>query len=203
MGERAVNMNSRLWLIVLVLASVFVLTPKQRIPAELVAFAVISPAVFLLPGWCESAARKGIAAITTRGDSSRKIALAEWVSPALAGTVLSSAAVFCVAAPPPWQFWIVSPLISASFSLLLLTTEQHFKYPGRTILCLMWLIQSSMSPHQGKLTDFLLFTDYPAAVLPADPASGSHHPDAYVLASLVVLLLAIGIYALLRRRIPR
>jgi hypothetical protein len=192
MWERAAGMSNRLWLIALILASVFILTPQRRIPAELISFAVLSPAVFLLPGWSDSAARKGIMAITTRGDGKRKVVLAEWVFPALSGTVAS---------PPPWQFWIASPLVSTSVSLLLLTAEQYFRYPGRAVLCVLWLVQSSMSSHAGKFTDFMLLTDYPAAILLADPGAGSHHPDAFVFASLVAVSVSVGVYALFQRKI--
>ncbi len=200
MAERAIRSKSRLWLICLVLTSLFILTPKAQIPAQLISFAVLLPGLLLLPEWNCSPERKGILAITARSEGMRKVKTAEWLFPSLAGAVLSSVTVFAVSAPPPWQFWVVAPIISASFSLILVMTEQYMKYAGRTVLSLLWLSQITQSQQTGKITDLLLFTGYPAAVLTGDSGTGSHHPDSFVLASLIVIFITAGVYALFSRR---
>ncbi len=199
MWERAAGMSSRLWLGGLLLTGLLIITPGRQIPGQLVSFTVLFPAVFLLADWNSSAARKGIMSITIRGNGRKKVRITEWLFPALAGAVVSSIAVFAVSAPPPWQFWVAASLIATSFSLVLLMTEQHLKYAGRAILSLMWLAQITGSLH-GRVTDFLLFTGYPAAVLSADPVAEGPHPDSYVLASLVVMLLTASIYVYLLKR---
>ena len=197
--KRAVNLPSRLWLSGLLPVCLLMIAPLERIPSQLISLTVILPAVFLLTDWNGSAARNGIMAIITRGDGSRKVRIAEWSLPALAGAVLSSVTVFAVCAQPPWQFWVTSTLIAASFSLIFLMTEQYLKYAGRSVLILMWLTQ--ITKQTGKVTDILLFTGYPAAVLLYDPGTGSHHPDTFVLSSLIVVFITAGVYTLLLRRI--
>ena len=200
MWKRAINLNSRLWLSGLLLACLFVVTPEEKIPSQLVSFLVLFPAVFLLTDWNGSAARNGILAIITRSDSRRRVGTAEWLFPALAGAAISSITVFAVSASPPWQFWVAASLVATSFSLILLMTEQYLKYAGRTVLTLMWLAQATGPQQTGQVTGLLLFTGYPAAVLLTDPNTGSHHPDSYVLASLIVVFITAGIYTLLLRR---
>ncbi|MCK5133101.1 MAG: hypothetical protein KAR40_13220 [Candidatus Sabulitectum sp.] len=200
MWKRAINLNSRLWLGGLLLVCLLIITPEERIPSQLVSFAVLLPAVFLLTDWNGSAARNGILAIITRGDSRKRVRTSEWLFPALAGAVVSSVTVFAVSAPPPWQFWVAASLIATSFSLIFLMTEQYLKYAGRTVLTLMWLTQLTGPRQTGQVTELLLFTGYPAAVLLTDPNIGSHHPDSYVLASLIVVFITAGIYTLLLRR---
>jgi len=193
-------MSSRLWLGGLLLISLLIITPKQQIPYQFVSFTVLFPAVFLLTDWSSSAARKSMMFITTRGTGRKQVRTAEWLFPSLAGAVISSIAVFTVSAPPPWQFWVAASLIATSFSLILLMTEQHLKYAGRAVLYLMWLAQITGFRQTGRVTDFLLFTGYPAAVLIADPVAGSPHPDSYVLASLVIMFLAASTYVYLLKR---
>lgn len=200
MAERAIRLKSRLWLICLVLASLFILTPKTQIPAQLISFTVLLPGLLFLPEWNCSPERKGILAITARSEGISKVKTAEWLLPTLAGAALSSITVFAVSAPPPWQFWVVAPIIAASFSLILVMTEQNMKHAGRTVLSLLWLTQITQPQQTGKITDFLLFTGYPAAVLTGDPGAGSHHPDSFVLASLIVIFITAGVYALFSRR---
>ncbi|MCK5785075.1 MAG: hypothetical protein KAH54_00805 [Candidatus Sabulitectum sp.] len=202
MLNRAVRIKSRLWLTIAMLTGLFVITPGEKALEQLVSFLVLFPAVLLLTNWNNSHSRNGILALTTRGDGNKKVRIAEWVLPALAGIIISSIAVFAVSAPPPWQFWVVSPLTATSFSLVFLIIEQHLKYPGRTILSLMWLFQLTGSEQTGGIANLLLFTGYPSAVLVADPASVAIHPDSYVMASLVVVFLTTTGYAFLQRRNP-
>ena len=200
MLNRAVKIKSRLWLAIVLLIGLFVITPGEYALEQLVSFLILFPVVLLLTDWNNSHSRNGILALTIRGDGSKKVRTTEWILPALAGTILSSIAVFAVSTPPPWQFWVVSPLTATAFSLLFLITEQHLKYPGRTILSLMWLFQLTRSEQTGGIADLLLFTGYPSAVLMADPASGTLHPDSYVMASIVVVFLTAAGYAFLQKR---
>ncbi len=200
MWERAVNLRSRWWLSALLLVAMFVVTPITKFPAQFVSFTVILPAVFLLTAWNDSAAKKGIVSVTARSDSRKYIEAAEWLFPSLAGTLIASLAVFCVSAPPPWQFWVVTPLMAISFSLIFLMTEEHQKNAGRTALSLIWLTQLTGSFQKGPVTDLLLITGYPASVLLYDSNAVSNHPDTYVLASLVTVFLTAGLYTLLHRR---
>lgn len=201
MWERAAGRKSNLWIIVLLLATLLTVTPKLQIPGQLISFATLIPAVFLLTDWNDSAARKGVLALTARGEGRNKVRTAEWCFPALTGALLASVSVFTVSAPPPWQFWVTSWLIATSLSLLVLMTEQHFKNPGRVTLSLIWLVRLTVSQND-KVANFLLFTGYPAAVLTADPASGTPHPDSFVMASLVVVFLTAAGYAFLQKRNP-
>ncbi len=198
MWKNAINRKSRLWLSGFLLVSLFVITPQERILSQLVSFSVIFPSVFLLTDWNGSAARKGIMTLIARSDRPKVVKIAEWSIPALVGAVISSLAVFAVSAPPPWQFWVAASLIATSFSLIFLVTEQYMKYAGRAILSLMWLVQ--IKEHTGRVTDLLLFTGYPAAVLPADLNTDSLHPDSYVLTSLIVMFLTASIYVYLLKR---
>lgn len=200
MWERAINLKSRLWLSVLLLAFVFVVAPKEEMLLQLVSCSLMLPAIFLLTDWNGSAARTGLLALIKRGDKSGMVRTAEWLVPSLAGTLISSVIVFAVSSHPPWQFWASAPLISVSFSLIFLVTEKYIKYAGRTLLVLLWLSQLSEPRPLGKIVDMLMFTNYPAAVLAVDPASGSHHPDSFVLASLVTVFIAAGAYTLLLHR---
>lgn len=199
MWERAINTNSRLWLSGLLLTGLLIITPKHQIPGQLVSFAVLFPAVFLLTDWSSSSARKGMISITARGVSRKQVETAEWLFPSLSGAVVSSITVFAVSAPPPWQFWVTASLIATSFSLILLMTEWHLKYAGRVVISLMWLAQTT-GAQIGRVTSFLLFTGYPAAVLHADPGTGSPHPDSFVLASLVITFLTASIYVYLLQK---
>lgn len=198
MWKNAINRKSRLWLSGFLLVSLFVITPQERILSQLVSFSVIFPSVFLLTDWNGSAARKGIMTLITRSDGPKVVKTAEWSIPALVGAVISSLAVFAVSAPPPWQFLVAASLIATSFSLIFLVTEQYMKYAGRAILGLIWLVQ--IKEHTGRVTDLLLFTGYPAAVLSADLNTSSPHPDSYVLTSLIVMLLTASIYVYLLKR---
>lgn len=200
MWERAANLKSRWWLCALFLVGMFIVTPLDKFPAQFVSFSVIFPAVFFLTDWNNSSAKKGIVSVTARSDSRKQIETAEWLLPSLAGMVISSLAVFLVSAPPPWQFWVVTPLIAISFSLVFVITEQHLRNAGRTALSLLWLTQLTGSLQKGPVTDLLLFTGYPASVLLYDSNTGSNHSDTYVLASLITVFLTAGIYTLLHRR---
>lgn len=200
MWKRAIDLKSRLWLSVLLLVGMFVITPVEEMLLQLVSFSLILPAIYLLTDWNDSAARTGIMGLIKRGDKAGIVRTAEWLTPALAGTLISSIIVFAVSSRPPWQFWVSAPLISVSFSLIFLVTEKYLKYAGRTLLVLLWLSQLSKPRPLGKIVDMLMFTNYPAAVLAADPTTGSHHPDSYVLASLVTVFIAAGTYTLLRSR---
>ncbi|MEA3267000.1 MAG: hypothetical protein U9P42_08680, partial [Candidatus Fermentibacteria bacterium] len=144
--------------------------------------------------------RTGLLGLIKRGHKTGMVRIAEWLIPSLAGILISSIIVFTVSSHPPWQFWASAPLISVSFSLIFHLTEKYMKYPGRTLLILLWLFQLSEPRPLGKIIDMLMFTNYPAAVLSADPASGSHHPDSFVLASLFTLFIAAGAHTLLLRR---
>ena len=200
MWERAINLKSRLWLSVLLLAGVFVVAPKEEMLLQLVSCSLMIPAIFLLTDWNGSAARTGLLELIKRGDKAGMVRIAEWLVPSLAGMLISSIIVFTVSSHPPWQFWASAPLNAVSFSLIFLVTEKYLKYAGRTLLVLLWLFQLSEPRPLGKIIDMLMFTNYPAAVLAADPASGSHHPDSFVLASLVTVFIAAGAYTLLLRR---
>ncbi len=200
MWERAITLRSRLWLGVLLLAVVFVVAPTEEILLQLVSFSLMLPAIFLLTDWNGSAARTGLLELIKRGDKSGMVRTAEWLIPSLAGMLISSIIVFAVSSRPPWQFWASAPLISISFSLFFLIAERYQKFAGRTLLVLLWLSQLSEPRPLGKIVDMLMFTNYPAAVLAADPASGSHHPDSFVLASLITVFIAAGTYTLLLRR---
>jgi hypothetical protein len=199
MWKRAVDMKSMLWLAGLVALSNIIITSPAKTAAEFVSLFVLLPVVFLLTGWGDSRERKGILALINRGGTTNMVHLAEWSFPALGAAAVSSVSVF-VAASPPWQFWVVLPLTAVSISLVYLTTEQHLKFAGRAAFIILWLVQLSEPPHTKKLLDLVLFTDYPAAVLLASPDAGTHHPDSFVLASLILVFLAAGTRALLRRR---
>lgn len=201
MWERASSLKSHLWLAGLILIAIPVISSEQQIPRQFVSLAVIFPAVFLLPGWDSSLTRKGILSVTRRGNGTKKVKLIEWLFPSLAGIVLAALSVFAVTTAPPWQFWITVPLVATAFSITLLLTERHFQYGGRTLLCLVWLAQSTSSATGTvcRYTDFLFFTGYPGAVLLSSPEAGSPHPDSYILASLVAAFLAAGIHALLSK----
>ena len=200
MWERAVNLRSMWWLCALLVVAMFVVTPITKIPAQLVSLTVILPTVFLLTGWNDSASKKGIVSVTTRSDSRKHIEAAEWMFPSLAGTLIASIAVFCASAPPPWQFWVVTPLMAISFSLIFIMTEEYQKNAGRTALSLIWLTQLTGNYVNNPVTDLLLITGYPASVLLYDSNAGSNHSDTYVLASLITVFLTTGLYTLLHRR---
>jgi len=200
MWERAIDRRSRLWLSVLLLASVFVVAPTEEMLLQLLSFSLFLPAIFLITGWNDSAARSGLLGLIKRGDKEGMVRTAEWLIPGLAGMLISSIIVFAVSSQPPWQFWASAPLISVSFSLIFLITEKYMKYAGRTLLVLLWLSQLSEPRPLGKIVDMLMFTNYPAAVLTADPGSGGHHPDSFVLASLITVFVAAGTYTLVLRR---
>ena len=143
MWKSALNRSGVIWICGLLLISSLLITPKIRIPGQLVSLSILLPAVFLLPGWNNSSTRKGIMGITKRGDGWKLIRVAEWLLPALAGIVISSIAVFALQPAPHWQFWVVSVLVSISFSLILTTTEKHSTNSGRALLSLMWLVQTT------------------------------------------------------------
>jgi len=199
MWQRAVNMQSRLWLTGLAAVSILIISSPEKAAAEFVSLFVLLPVVFMLTGWNNSSERKGILAIINRGDKANMVHLAEWSFPALGATAVSSILSF-TAAQPPWQFWIVLPLTAVSISLVYLTTEQYLKFAGRTVFSILWLAQLSEPAHTKNLLDLLVFTNYPAAVLMSSPTAGTHHPDSFVLASLVLVFLAAGIRALVRRQ---
>lgn len=199
MWKRAVNMKNMLWLAGLAAISILVITSPEKTAAEFVSLFVLLPVVFLLTGWSDSRERKGILTIINRGGTTSMVRLAEWSFPALGATFVSSVSVFAAAAPP-WQFWVVLPLTAVSISLVYLTTEQHLKFAGRTAFIILWLVQLSEPAHTKKLLDLVLFTDYPAAVLLASPGTGTHHPDSFVLASLILVFLAAGTRTLISRR---
>lgn len=174
------------------------ITPKENVSYQLISFSALLPAIFLLIDWHQSSERKGLMGIITRGGGTPMVLLAEWVVPALAGAVISSVVVFTVASPPPWQYWITTVLSATSFSIVFLLTEQYAKYAGRVILGLLWIWQ--ISEKSNNITDFVFFTDYSSAVLAYDTTSSSHHPDSFVLASIIVISLAATTYILLRKR---
>ncbi|RKZ03802.1 hypothetical protein DRQ21_04680 [Candidatus Fermentibacteria bacterium] len=199
MWKRAVKMKSRLWLAGLAAVSILIITPPEKTATEFVSLFVLLPVVFLQTGWSDSRERKGIMTLINRGGTTGMVRFAEWSFPALGAVTVSSVLAFA-AAPPPWQFWVVLPLTAVSISLVYLTTEQHLKFAGRTVFIILWLLQLSQPAHTKKLLDLVLFTDYPAAVLLASPDAGTHHPDSFVLASLILVFLAAGTRALVRRR---
>lgn len=200
MFRNAVNRRGMIWLCSLFLISLLLITPEIRIPGQLVSLSILLPAVFLLPGWADSTTRKGIMGITSRGDGGKLIRIAEWIFPALAGVVISSITVFAFQSAPKWQFWVVSLLVSISFSLILITTEKYWTNAGRAVLSLMWLVQTTGDGPTDSISGLLLFTGYPAEVLTTDQVTASCHPDTYVLASMILLFLAAGGHTLLLRR---
>jgi hypothetical protein len=200
MWKRATGMSSRLWLAGVTALSVLVVSESGRASFEFISLTTLLPVVFFVTGWNNSVERKGILTIISRSSTSKMVELSEWLFPALTAIALSSVLVFAVSTPPPWQYWVVAPLTAVSFSLVYLIVEQHQRYAGRSILSIVWFIQLAEPYHTGRLLDLVLFTDYPAAVLLADPAAGTHHPDSFVLASLILVIVVTGVYTFFCRR---
>ncbi len=200
MIRRASNKPELYWLCGVLPLLVLLLSPWNLISGRMVSLCALLPAVFLITGWHYSGSRTGLTTLLFRTDIEGGIKASEIALPAISGTLLSSAAAMAVGWPPAWQFFLTVPLTALSFTLLLSVTEERMKFPGRSILGLLWIWGISRPEGFQGTQEVLVVTDYPGRVLFASPESGGTHPDSFVLASLILALVSIGLFSLSRRK---
>ncbi len=200
MIRRALSKPELYWLCGVLTLLVLLLSPWSMVPRRLVSLSAFLPAVFLITDWHYSGTRTGFMSLLFRTDSAGGIKASEVALPAMAGTLLSTAVALAVGWPPAWQFFITAPLTALSFTLLLSVTEERMKLPGRSILGLLWIWGISRPEGARGTEEMLVATDYPGRVLFASPGSGGAHPDSFVLASLILALISMGLFSLSGRK---
>jgi len=200
MLKRSLGSRELHWVSALFPVLILLLSPWNMVPAHMVSLCALLPSVYLVTGWHRSGSRAGLMGLLFRTDSAGGVKVSEIAFPAIAGTVLSSAAALALGWPPLWQFWITAPLTALSFSLILSVTEEKLKFPGRYALGLLWIWGISRPSNASMNGGILVATDYPGRVLFASPESGGTHPDSFVLASLILVLIAFGSYSLPGRK---
>lgn len=200
MIRRALSKPEIHWFCGILPLLVLLLSPWNMVPGRMVSLSALLPAVFLVTGWHYSGSRKGLTALLFRTDSSGGVKASEIALPAITGTLLSSAAAIAAGWPPGWQFFLTVPLTALSFTLILSVAEERVKFPGRSILSLLWIWGISRPEGASSMEEFLAVTDYPGKVLSASPESGGTHPDSFVLASLILALVSIGLFSLSGRK---
>lgn len=199
MVKRSSGSRGLLWICGMFPVILLILTPCDILPGRIVSLAAFLPGVFLLLGWHDSRNRNGLLSLLFRTEGTGGIRLAEAAAPALLGTILSSSAALISGFPPPWQFWLSAPLAVTAFTLVFTVTEERMKYAGRAFLSLLWIWGISRPAGLNGTGEILVPTDYPGGVLFASVEAGGMHPDSYVVASLVFLLISAGIYSLNRK----
>ncbi len=194
MVKRSAGSIWLLWLCGFLPAAAAAVSPVDTLPGKLVSLAVCLPGVFLLTGWHGSRARTGLMAILFRTEGAGTVRFSELLLPTLSGTILGAMAGMAASFPPTWQFWLVLPLSAFAVSALIDSAERRYRYPGRFLLGLLWLHETSESGGGSLLAPFL----YPGKVLM--PGEAAPHPDSFVLASLALAGVSAGIYSLSCRR---
>lgn len=200
MVRRALKRSDMRWLAATLPALVLLLAPWETVPVRLVSLAAFLPSVFLLVGWFGSKSRIGLSSLLFRTERAGGLRLLEVLLPTAAGILLSALSALVVGWPPVWQFWLAAPLTSLSFTLLLTLSEEKLRFPGRSILGILWLWGISRPVQKPPVMGMLVFTEFPGEVLSASPESGGMHPDSFVLASLVLALLSLGLFSVYMRR---
>jgi len=175
--------------------SVLFISQVDLMAYRLVSLAAYIPAVFLLTGWNDSQSRRGLCSLLNRTGRENRIRITEISLPILFGTFLSYGTALLISTAPPWQFWLVTPLASAAFVLIFIRTESFMKYPGRFLMALLWIVGAGSREKLQGLKALLVFTEYPAEVLSSAPGTGPH-PDTYVLASLVLVIISATLFLL-------
>ena len=191
--QKAIIQKSQYWLLSLLIIAIVIITPPDRILTQLITLTILIPSVFLVPNWNSSTMEKGILALISRSDGYKKVKITQWLFPAIIAVVLPALSIWATGIPP-WQFWITLLFISFSFAIVFSITEIFCKYQGRLFFSILWLIQITGITGDNKIAKYILFTNYPENILPTGQSENILHPDSFVLASLIVLLLTASTY---------
>lgn len=195
MFKRSMGQGFIPWLCAAVLFTTIMVAPSGAMGERLLSLAAILPVLFLLVGWFDSRGRRGILSLVGRTGGTRRIGFTEKALPAAGGAALCMALVPLIQWPVPWQFWVVTPLFSVSFTLLLTVVERWFRYPGRFILSGLWIMGVS---YDGSASP-ALFTEYPGSVISTARTAGGTHPDTFILVSILLLAVSGALWFFLER----
>jgi hypothetical protein len=193
--NRAMKRRDLLWLCGLLPVTLLIISPANLASCRLVSLAAFLPSIFLLTGWNDSSSRIGLLALLYRTGKENRVRITEITLPALTGTLLSAVLALLVKSVPPWQFWLVTPLTATAFSFIFIKTESSGRYPGRVALALLWIWGTVNGGNPQGISALAIFTEYPGTVLSASAGTG-HHPDTFVLASLILVMLSVVLYSL-------
>ncbi len=193
MWQKAIAQKSQYWLLLLLIIALVIVTPPDRILTQLITLTILIPSVFLVPNWNSSTMEKGILALISRSDGYRKVKITQWLFPAIIAVVLPALSIWATGIPT-WQFWLTLLFVSFSFAIVFSITEIFYKYQGRLFFSILWLVQTTGITGSSKIAKYLLFTNYPENTLLTQQNENFLHPDTFVLASLIVLLIATSTY---------
>ena len=201
MWKKAISQKSQYWLLALLIITLVIVTPQKRILTQLITLTILTPSIFLVPNWNSSTMERGILALISRSDGYRKVKITQWLFPAVIALILPAIFIWATGIPP-WQFWLTLLFVSFAFSISFSLTETFYKYQGRLFFSILWLAQTTGIVESNKIIKFLLFTNYPENTLSNQQYENFLHPDSFVLASLIVLLLTASTYFYLIKSKP-